>query len=67
MSKTQELARAIELIDNDCTKAAALLRQQDEALKMALESMCWAARVLNINEDEAPEFFKSITKLKDLT
>ena len=39
------------------------LRQaQDEALiRQMLESMCWAARVMTISEDEAPGYFAAIT------
>ena len=36
-------------------------RKQDEALiRQMLESMCWAARVMTISEDEAPGYFAAI-------
>jgi hypothetical protein len=36
--------------------------KQDEALiRQMLESMCWAARVMAISEDEAPGYFAAIT------
>ena len=35
--------------------------KQDEALlRQMLESMCWAARVMTISEDEAPGYFAAI-------
>ena len=37
-----------------------------QVLQQALESMCWAARVMNINPDEAPEYFRNIESLKAL-
>ena len=38
------------------------LRKQDTALiRQMLESMCWAARVMTISEDEAPGYFAAIT------
>ena len=44
-------ARAIE----------AEVRKDDEALiRQMLESMCWAARVMAISEDEAPGYFAAI-------
>lgn len=44
-------ARAIE----------AEVRKDDEALiRQMLESMCWAARVMIISEDEAPGYFAAI-------
>lgn len=44
-------ARAIE----------AEVRKDDEALiRQMLESMCWAARVMTISEDEAPGYFAAI-------
>ena len=47
-----EFARAIE----------AEVRKQDDALiRQMLESMCWAARVMTISEDEAPGYFAAIT------
>ena len=46
-----EFARAIE----------AEVRKDDEALiRQMLESMCWAARVMTISEDEAPGYFAAI-------
>ena len=46
-----EFARAIETE----------VRKQDDALiRQMLESMCWAARVMTISEDEAPEYFAAI-------
>ena len=37
------------------------VRKQDEALiRQMLESMCWAARVMTISEDEAPGYFAAI-------
>ena len=48
----QAFARAIE----------AEVRKQDEALiRQMLESMCWAARVMTISEDEAPGYFAAIS------
>ena len=48
----REFARAIE----------AEVRKDDEALiRQMLESMCWAARVMTISEDEAPGYFAAIT------
>lgn len=45
-------ARAIE----------AEVRKDDEALiRQMLESMCWAARVMIISEDEAPGYFAAIS------
>ena len=45
-------ARAIE----------AEVRKDDEALiRQMMESMCWAARVMTISEDEAPGYFAAIT------
>ena len=45
-------ARAIE----------AEVRKDDEALiRQMLESMCWAARVMAISEDEAPGYFAVIS------
>ena len=47
-----KFARAIE----------AEVRKQDDALiRQMLESMCWAARVMTISEDEAPGYFAAIT------
>ena len=47
-----EFARAIE----------AEVHKQDTALiRQMLESMCWAARVMTISEDEAPGYFAAIT------
>lgn len=47
-----EFARAIE----------AEVRKDDEALiRQMLESMCWAARVMIISEDEAPGYFAVIS------
>ena len=38
------------------------LRKQDDALiRQMLESMCWAARVMTISDDEAPGYFAAIT------
>ena len=38
------------------------VRKDDEALiRQMLESMCWAARVMAISEDEAPGYFAAIT------
>ena len=38
------------------------VRKSDEALiRQMLESMCWAARVMTISEDEAPGYFAAIT------
>ena len=49
-------ARAIE----------AEVRKDDEALiRQMLESMCWAARVMTISEDEAPGYFAAITAAKE--
>ena len=49
-------ARAIE----------AEVRKDDEALiRQMLESMCWAARVMTISEDEAPGYVASITAAKE--
>ncbi len=61
MSKTQELARAIELIDNDCTKAAALLREQEAAMQMALEALERADKISGYVNNK-----KAIAKLKEL-
>ena len=37
------------------------VRKDDEALiRQMLESMCWAARVMTISEDEAPGYFAAI-------
>ena len=42
------------------------LRKQDEALiRQMLESMCWAARVMTISEDEAPGYFAAITAARE--
>ena len=47
----QHFARAIE----------AEVRKDDEALiRQLVESMCWAARVMTISEDEAPGYFAAI-------
>jgi uncharacterized membrane protein YvbJ len=64
MSKAQELAKAIELIDNDCTKAATLLRQQEAAMQMALEALEVWAKYFPDNVGSRDE--KAITKLKEL-
>jgi len=38
------------------------VRKQDtELIRQMLESMCWAARVMTISEDEAPGYFAAIT------
>lgn len=38
------------------------VRKRDEALiRQMLESMCWAARVMTISEDEAPGYFAAIS------
>ena len=38
------------------------VRKQDEALiRQLVESMCWAARVMTISEDEAPGYFAVIS------
>ena len=38
------------------------VRKDDEALiRQMMESMCWAARVMTISEDEAPGYFAAIT------
>ena len=38
------------------------VRKDDEALiRQMLESMCWAARVMTISEDEAPGYFAAIS------
>ena len=51
LERFRHFARAIE----------AEVRKQDEALiRQMLESMCWAARVLTISEDEAPGYFAAI-------
>ena len=51
-----EFARAIE----------AEVRKDDEALiRQMLESMCWAAWVMTISEDEAPRYFAAITAAKE--
>lgn len=48
----KDFARAIE----------AEVRKQDDALiQQMLVSMCWAARVMAISEDEAPGYFAAIT------
>lgn len=40
-------------------------RKDDEALiRQLLESMCWAARVMTISEDEAPGYFAVISTAK---
>ena len=50
--RLHNFARAIE----------AEVRKSDEALiRRILESMCWAARVMTISEDEAPGYFAAIT------
>ena len=49
-------ARAIE----------AEVRKDDEALiRQMMESMCWAARVMTISEDEAPGYFAAITAARE--
>lgn len=51
-----DFARAIE----------AEVRKQDDALiREMLESMCWAARVMAISEDEAPGYFAAITAARN--
>ena len=45
-----------------CRAIEAEARKDDEALiRQMLESMCWAARVMSISEDEAPGYFAAIT------
>ncbi len=61
MSKAQELAKVIELIDNDCTKAAALLREQEAAMQMALEALERADKISGYANNK-----KAIAKLKEL-
>ena len=73
-SKVEELAQSCDAVVNcmllvpgvDMREVSALLRKQDEAIRVALESMCWAARVMNINEDEAPGYFAAIAKLREV-
>lgn len=36
-------------------------KQDDALIRQMLESMCWAARVMTISEDEAPGYFAAIT------
>ena len=38
----------------------ALRKQDTELIRQMLESMCWAARVMTISEDEAPGYFAAI-------
>ena len=45
-------ARAIE---------AEVLKRDEALIRQMLESMCWAARVMTISEDEAPGYFAAIT------
>ena len=35
--------------------------EQQALIRQMLESMCWAARVMTISEDEAPGYFAAIT------
>ena len=44
-------ARAIE---------AEVRKDDTELIRQMLESMCWAARVMTISEDEAPGYFAAI-------
>ena len=56
LERFRYFARAIE----------AEVRKDDEALiRQMLESMCWAARVMTISEDEAPGYFAAITAAKE--
>ena len=45
-------ARAIE---------AEVRKGDTELIRQLVESMCWAARVMTISEDEAPGYFAAIT------
>lgn len=44
-------ARAIE---------AEVRKQDTELIRQMLESMCWAARVIQISEDDAPGYWKAM-------
>ena len=39
--------------------------QQEALIRQMLESMCWAARVMTISEDEAPGYFAAITAARE--
>ena len=44
-----------------CRAVESDVRKDDEALiRQMLESMCWAARVMTISEDEAPGYFAAL-------
>ena len=49
-------------IDGQRVAIEAEVRKEDtELIRQMLESMCWAARVMAISEDEAPGYFAAIT------
>ena len=54
--RVHNFARAIE---------AEVHKQDDALIRQMLESMCWAARVMTISEDEAPGYFAAITAAKE--
>ena len=75
MSKAEQLAWRLtehddpelyEAADLLMFEAAAFIHKQDAAIKLAVESMCWAAGVLSINEGEAPDYFTAIAKLREV-
>ena len=39
---------------------AEVRKQDTERIRQLVESMCWAARVMTISEDEAPGYFAAI-------
>ena len=43
----------------------ALRKQDTELIRQMLESMCWAARVMTISEDEAPGYFAAIAAARE--